>query len=256
MAPLLPHTRRLAARTVSPFYRHQLYRWQWSEFDPSRTMPLPEGFELVRASEVDLPALEQIGAGFDRASDFLAAGHRLWLVRNGDRVAFSAWTFLGSGPSNATRTGWLALPEGTFNQEDSNTHPDFRGQGLAGAAGRAIFAELNRDMGLTRRVTYILDRNAASRRSAAKGGWREFALVDVTKLGLLRRDAGWRSRNGDGPWSLTRLRVQQASVIGGPSTADDEMYAWVRAAIKRGVPGPERRRRPTRTQVVPVRTGS
>src|SRR3954471_15605316 len=181
MALSLSPARRLAARAVAPFYRHRLYRWYWSEGDPSLEVgPLPDGFELTRGGEADLHLLEQMGADFDRARDFLAAGHRLWLLRHGDRGAFSAWTFLGSAPSDATRTGWFALPEATLNQEDSNTHPDFRGKGLAGIASQAIYAELNREAGITRRITFMLDDNAASRRAAAKAGWREFAVVDVT----------------------------------------------------------------------------
>jgi hypothetical protein len=231
--------RRVAARAAQPFYRHRVYRWSWTPADqPPSAKPLPEGFALTRATADDLPLLEQVGADFDRARDFLAAGHQLWLVRDGSRVAFSAWTFLGAAPTDAPRTGWMPLPEGTVNQEDSNTHVDFRGQGLAGLASQQIAAELLRSGEATRVITAILDTNTSSRRAAAKSAWREFAVVDVKKFGLLRRDADWRSRRGDRPLVATRLRFSRPDVEGGLSAADEELFAWIRTAMRRGVPGP------------------
>jgi hypothetical protein len=243
MTRWLTAARRCAIRAAAPFYRHQLFRWYWAEVDQptgdSGDQALPDGFELVHGTEADLPLLAQVGADFDRARDFLAAGHRLWLVRKGDTLAFSAWTFLGSAPSGAARTGWLALPEGTANQEDTNTHPDFRGQGLVGAASRQIAAELVRECGIRRGVAFMLEDNAPSRRAAAKSGSREFAVVDLKKFGFLRRDSDWRSRRGDGPFALTRLRIEQAGVDGERLPGDDEMFAWLRSATRNPVPGPQ-----------------
>jgi hypothetical protein len=256
MALSLTRARRFAARAVTPFYRHRVYRWYWSEIAPSTPVAWPEGFELVRGEEADLPLLEQMGADFERARDFLAAGHRLWLVRKGDTVAFSAWTFLGSAPSDTTRTGWLALPEATLNQEDSNTHPDFRGKGLAGAGSQGIFAALHAESGISRRITFMLDDNVASRRAAAKSGWREFAVVDVKKFGFLRQDAEWRSRNGDGPFVATKLRVEQPDVEVERSAGDEEMFAWIRTATRKGVPGPQRGAGPVQEPLVPVGAAS
>jgi hypothetical protein len=257
MARTLTPVRRFAARAATPFYRHQLYRWYWSELDPSiPDRALPDGFELVRGGEGDLPLLAQMGTDFERARDFLAAGHRLWLIRKGDAVAFSAWTFHGSAPSDAARTGWLALPEATANQEDSNTHPDFRGQGLAGAASQRIAAALIREAGIRRMVTFMLDDNMASRRAAAKSGWREFAVVDVKKFGLLRRDSEWRNRRGDGPFVVMKLRVEQSAAEGDRPAGDDDMFAWIRSATKNAVPGPERGAGPVQEPVAPAGAAS
>jgi len=231
--------RRIVARAAQPFYRHRVYRWSWSPVDhPPLATSLPEGFTLSRATADDLPLLEQMGAHFDRARDFLAAGHQLWLVRKGDQVVFSAWTFTGAAPTDAPRTGWMLLPEGTVNQEDSNTRADFRGRGIASVASQAIHAELLRSGTATRLVTAILDSNTASRRSAAKSAWREFAVVDVKKFGLLRSDADWRSRRGDGALVATRLRFARPDVEGGLSAADEELFDWIRTAMRHGVPGP------------------
>jgi GNAT superfamily N-acetyltransferase len=257
MAPWLTAARRCAIRAAAPFYRHQLFRWYWAEVDqPTGDQALPDGFELVHGTEADLPLLAQVGADFDRARDFLAAGHRLWLVRNGDTLAFSTWTFLGSAPSGAARTGWLALPEATANQEDANTHPDFRGQGLAGAASRQIAAELARECGIRRGVAFMLDDNASSRRAAAKSGSREFAVVDLKKFGFLRRDSDWRSRRGDGPFVVTKLRVEQSAVDGERLPGDDEMFAWLRSATRKPVPGPQRGAGAVQEPVAPVESAS
>lgn len=231
--------RRVVARAVAPVYRHRVYRWSWSPADqPALAKSLPEGFALTRATADDLPLLEQMGADFDRARDFLAAGHALWLVRNGSRVAFSAWTFMDAAPTDAPRTGWMLLPDGTVNQEDSNTHVDFRGQGIAPLASQLIAAELLRSGEATRVITAILDSNTASRRAASKTCWREFAVVDVKKFGLLRRDADWRGRHADGALVATRLRFSRPDVEGGLSAADEELFAWIRTAMRHGVPGP------------------
>lgn len=239
MARAITSARGFAARASAKVYRHRVYRWSWSPADqPALDIPLPEGFSFVRGTEHDLHLLEQVGADFDRARDFLAAGHRLWLITDGARVAFSAWTFLETAPTDAAHTGWLVLPEGTVNQEDSNTHPEFRGRGLLGLACQMIAAELLREGRATRVITAILDSNTASRRGAAKSAWREFAVVDVTKFGLLRRDDEWRSRRGDGPLVVNRLAFERPEIDGGPTPDDDEMFAWIQTAMKRGVRGP------------------
>jgi hypothetical protein len=241
MAREISPARRLIGRAAAKVYRHRVYRMSWSPADqPAVDIPLPEGFALVRGTENDLPLLEQMGAGFDRAADFLAAGHRLWLLTDGERLAFSAWTFMETAPSDGPRTGWMVLPEGTVNQEDSNAHPDFRGKGLAVVASQLIAAELLREGAATRVVTAILDTNTASRRAAAKSVWREFAVIDIKKFGLLRRDDQWRLRRGDGPLVLTRLAFARPEVDGGLTPADEELFTWIQLAMKRGVRGPRR----------------
>lgn len=235
---VLARARRLAGRVLGPFYRHQTFLWMWSPAGPREPEPtLPDGFSLVHGTEADLPLLAQLGTGFDRAGEFLAAGHRLWLLLEGDRLVFASWTFIGRAPTDAARTGWIELPEGTFNPEDSTTHPDYRGRGVAGLAGALIHRETMREQP-RRYVFAALTTNTSSLRAAAKGPARPFAVVDQTKIGLLRRDAGWRNRRGDTPLTYSRVRVSPAEVPGGATQVEEELLAWFRSAIRTGVRGP------------------
>jgi hypothetical protein len=222
-------------RALSPVLYHRVYRWSWAPADrPAPHAVLPDGFELVEATEADLPLLRQVDADFPRARDFLAAGHRLWLVRRGSELAFSAWTFIGRAPTDAARSGWIALPEGVVCQEDTNTHRDHRGRGLAGVASHLIAARLFRQGVATRLVTAILDMNAASHRVRSKSSAHEFALVRIDKVGLVRWGGGWRNRLGDRRLVLARVRVDPPA--GG--SADDELLGWLRSAVREGVAGP------------------
>src|SRR4051812_15110599 len=191
MARSVVSARRFVGRKVSRVCRRRVYRWFWAPVEqPLVDVLLPAGFEFTRGTEEDLPLLAQVGADFARARDFLAAGHRLWLVRRGDQVAFSGWIFLGSAPTDSVRTGWMPLDDDLGNHEDTNTHPDFRGRGLAVIARQLMAADLARDGVVTHVVTGILANNTSSLRVTAKSlGWREFAVVEMTKIGLLRRGA-------------------------------------------------------------------
>ena len=245
----LARARQLIGRAISPFYRHQTFVWMWSPVrDRDRGLTLPDGFRLIRASEADLPLLEQLDTGFDRAAEFLAAGHRLWLLCQGERVVYASWTFLGVAPTPAARSGWIALPAGFVHPEDSTTHPDHRGQGVAGLAGGLIHQAQVQD-GWKRYVFCALTTNTSSLRASAKRAARAFALVEVTKIGLLRSDAGWRNRRADTPLTYTRVRITQPEVPGGPTPADEELLDWFRSAVRAGVPGPGPAARPTREAV-------
>jgi hypothetical protein len=226
---------------LSPVVYHRVYRWSWAPADrPTPEGALPDGFELVEATAADLPLLGRLGAGFDRAAGFLAAGHRLWLVRRGDTVAFSAWTFIGEAPTDASPTGWIPLPDGVVCQEDTNVHPDFRGRGLAGVASQLIAARLFRSGVADRFVTAILDMNTASRQVGAKSAAREFAVVRVDKIGLVRWRGGWRERLADRRAVLRRVRVEPARAGSGAAASDDELVGWLRSAVREGAPGPAR----------------
>lgn len=230
---------RALGRATAPLYRHHRYRWAWGPLDARLTAePLPDGFELVEAGEAELPLLQQADAGFPRARDFLAAGHRLWMVRNGDRLAFSGWTFIGSAPADASRTGWVSLPDGVINAEDATAHPDVRGRGFAAMSWALVAARLARERVASRMITGYLDTNASSRHAVAKSGLREFAVVDVTKVGLLPDDAEWRMRHADGPLCRTRVRVRRPGADGTASPTDLELFGWLRTAVRAGVPGP------------------
>jgi ribosomal protein S18 acetylase RimI-like enzyme len=151
---------------------------------PSR--PLPDGFELIRATLDDLALAAQVDKEPQHAAEVLAAGHDLWLVRSGDRAAFSCWTYRGSAPALAARGGWFALPPGTVCMEDSVTNPEFRGMGIAPAAWVGLAEALAAD-GVQTIVTKVAVDNVPSRKACEKAGFQEIAIMHLRRLGLRRR---------------------------------------------------------------------
>ncbi|PWW21799.1 hypothetical protein JD79_00940 [Geodermatophilus normandii] len=230
---------RVGARLPVSFSERRRYHWFWVPATAERrSKPLPEGFELVLAGEQDLPLLRQTGADFPRARAFLAAGHHLWLVRRGDDVAFSAWVFRGSAPTDMTSTGWMPLPDGVVNQEDSVTHPDHRGRGLLASASDGIRDHYVRTGLADTLITVIRDGNDASIRGAGKAGYAPFAVVDTVKTGLIRR-TNWRDRAADLP-GVVRIRLvfERPPVNGALPPEAEELGTWLEAAVRSPVRGP------------------
>ena len=75
--------------------------WYELELTPGRPVqPLPSGLELVKAQEPDFELLRELPtSGPDQARLRRAAGADLWIVREGDRAAFSCWIYRGACPS-------------------------------------------------------------------------------------------------------------------------------------------------------------
>lgn len=164
-------------------YMHQVYVWYelaLREERPRRS--LDPGFRVHRATGDDLVLLDELWE-IDRAEARrrLAAEGTLWLVLDGDRPAFSCWTFRGRTPIRAAQGGWLPLPDGVVALEESMTAAAYRGRGVAPAAWSAIADDLAEQAG--RMVTTIEEENAASRKAVEKIGFREIGRAVTTKRG-------------------------------------------------------------------------
>jgi len=168
-------------------YLHERHTWYELLLDgdlPER--PLPEGYELVRATEADLALAAQTGKEPEHTRRTLADGHELWLVRDADSGAFSCWVYHGRAPVLAASGGWLALPDRTVCLEDSETSPDHRGRGIAPAAWLAIARALG-EGGYDTMITKVDVENAPSRRACEKAGFEEVGVMDLRRLGPRRR---------------------------------------------------------------------
>jgi GNAT superfamily N-acetyltransferase len=222
-----------------PFTFRLRDRFIWLQVAPadiSPRRPLPEGMELTRGRVEDLPLLDEVGARFDRAAEFLAAGHDWWLLREAGRLVYSAWIFHGIAPFDAAPHGWIPLPPRTVNLEDSITATEYRGRGILAAASTAIFDELAR-AGVERMVTVVQEANTASLRGLAKSSWRTFAVVDVLRYGLLRRGRNWRDRID--PWTpLARGRVVVRPADTASDPVADRLRAWLTDAVRADTRGP------------------
>jgi GNAT superfamily N-acetyltransferase len=96
--------------------------------------------------------------------------------------AFACWTFLRRTPVSAMPGGWLELPDGIACLEDSVTSPDFRGRGIAPGAWTAA-ADALTERGKRSLITKVLDDNVASCRAVEKAGFRQVALLDLSRMG-------------------------------------------------------------------------
>jgi hypothetical protein len=192
-----------AARHAGQRVRDRLY-WQetfiWYELRLDAPgvgdRELPDGLELVRATEQDLALASQTGKQPDQVVEALRSGHDLWLVREGEgRAAFSCWIYRGSAPQINAHGGWFDLPPGVVCLEDSVTNPDFRGRGVAPAAWSQLALLLARE-GLEAMVTRVRDDNAPSRKACLKAGFEEIGTMDFQRV-LSRRSQRMEQGRGE-----------------------------------------------------------
>lgn len=152
-----------------------------------RRTALPNGLELVRASDAEVELLDLLpSVGVAEARRRRAGGADLWLVLDGGVPLFSCWIFRGRSPALAARGGWFALPDGTACLEDSITAPAARGRGIAPAAWAGVASAVAGD-GFARMVTKVETENAASRRAVEKAGFREIAAMTLRRTGPRKR---------------------------------------------------------------------
>lgn len=224
------------SRLPVTIYLHE--RHHWLEFDLRREqpeIPMPEGFALTSGKSDDLGALDEMGSQFSQAANLLESGQELFVVRHGDRPAFTAWIYHGTMPTNAIPGGWLTLPPTYLNLEDSIANPDFRGRGLAPASWSAIMADVRRrHPGAERVFTIILEDNVVTRGGTSKAGFRGFAVVDIVKFGVGPTTRRWRERQPDGPFLRSRVRVERYVSDNEKlpeSDAADELSGWLRSEL-------------------------
>jgi len=174
----VPAAARLGLRRLYSLEAHVWYELPLGENRPSR--PLADGLELVRGTVDDVPALVGLWP-MDRwsARRRMQDGATLWLVREGESIAFSCWIFEAWVPFRAAAGGKISLPAGTVALDESATAESHRGRGVAPAAWAAIADRL--PSGADRLVTPVDEENVPSRRAVEKVGFREFARTVITR---------------------------------------------------------------------------
>lgn len=174
----------LVARLISGLmYRHE--RHVWYRLDLGRERPriaLPTGLELVRAGADELPLLEQLPTiGLFEAQRRLASGASLWIVREGQKAAFSCWIFRDRMPVVAARDGWLEFPPGIVGLEDSVTSPNYRGRGLAPAAWSGVAYALMQE-GVAAMITKVEEGNTPCRHAVEKIEFQAVASASLFRV--------------------------------------------------------------------------
>lgn len=171
--------------------------WVWYELDltsPQRPRPpLQDGLELRRAGPQDLPLLAEVPASpwvtpmtEELVARRLAAGATLWLVLQGDELAYFCWSFRGQGPLYGARRDRLTLPPDVVWPDDQLTLPAFRGRRIAPATLSAIGDDAARS-GARALVGRVHVPNTPSRRMMERAGWRPIALMQVVERDWRRR---------------------------------------------------------------------
>jgi hypothetical protein len=200
----------LAARHVAQFLSSRIYlheRHVWYVLRPAAVIRLPLGDKLALRlggpEHVDFLSEYNL-CSRSTALGYLARGGKLWLVREGTRLAFCCWIFTRQMPILAAPGGWLGLSSNTVCLEGSMTSSDYRGRGIAPAAWSLIAQELEEE-GVRTIVTKIEECSAASRRAVLKIGFQEMAFMDYLCVGGLSR-VQWETRSDLVTQDLEALR--------------------------------------------------
>lgn len=183
---LRPTVAAAARRLRHAVWLRESHVWLLIGLDEPRPRPrLAPDLHFVRVPDQDVDSVAQLGASVATAGRRLARGHQLFATRQGARTVGVVWAFLGEAPTVVMPTGWLPLPDGYVNVEDTLVAPDQRGKGIAPAQYSLTFDDL-RDKGFTHVVGKVPVDNVANRRACAKLGWTEVAVVDLLRV------LGWR----------------------------------------------------------------
>ena len=113
-------------------------------------------------------------------------GARWWVLLDGERPVFSAWTFVGRMPMVGAPKGILLLPPGVLFLEDSVTAPAARGSGIAVAGLDSIMHQLQLEE-VDTVITKVKLGNRPAERLVAKAHFTSFATVRIARRGLSMR---------------------------------------------------------------------
>jgi predicted GNAT family acetyltransferase len=184
---VLPVARHLALTAFHKVVMREEHIWYSLELDGERPRrELPEGFSLQRATAADVDGIAELPnqPSADELRTRVAGPASVYLVAEGERMAFACTVFRERTPTVAARNGWLALPPDTVCLEDSGTSPEFRGRGVAPGAWTALADDLARG-GYKTMLTKVEVANAPSRKAVAKAGFGQAADMRMRRVGPL-----------------------------------------------------------------------
>lgn len=201
----------LARRAGQEVYLRESHVWLLMRLDEPRPRPvLAQSLRFTRLTPRQACLVGQLGGSVAVAEQRFDRGHQLFAVFEEDRLGALGWAFFGEAPTSVSRTGWIPLPPGYVNLEDTVVAPALRGMGVAPAFYSLTFDDL-RNQGCTHVVGKIQVRNSANRRACAKLGWREFAVVHLFKLLGLRRVGVRPVSSPDVEWLAGASRARAGS---------------------------------------------
>jgi hypothetical protein len=184
----------------------ETHGWYELPLDEPRPRPeLPAGMRLVRGGLTELSALHRLPNVSDvTALRRLAAGDDLWLVLDGDNLAFACWVFHHEAEYPAGPRGRITLPREMVCIEDSITMPAYRGKAIAPAAW-ALIGDSLAESGISKIITKVEGSNQAVKQAMTKAGTHEIATVHYTRRGPFRRTFVEANPDAKGQWLTNQL---------------------------------------------------
>jgi hypothetical protein len=192
------------------------YEMGWYRLDLTgerRRRELDDGLVLRRGTAEDavrvaqLPRMPHVTALMaDEVAERVNSGAELWLVADGDRVAFSCWIFHREMWFYGARKSGVLMPRDTVFLDDSILSPDFRGRSIPISAWSGVADALEaRSFGVI--MVKVDVTNTGALWAFKRVGFREVARMNVEHRG---------------PWHRIRIRF----------TVDDQSNSWL-AALER-----------------------
>jgi GNAT superfamily N-acetyltransferase len=218
-------------------------RSHWYELDLNwlervverRLREFPGGYELVPATEDELPLLEALPGA--RSSDALLRHRRgatLWLLLHEGLPALACWTAAGRTALHEAAPGSLELPAGVVAVEDMIIAPTHRRRGLAPRALMRI-GDFYAPRGVRALVARVAEVNAPLRHAFEKAGFDEVAQTRLVRVGPLKRMRV--------EWTETETSSWLPRALGGervPAPGGDEPTPVLRPSAPRRPRTPQR----------------
>jgi ribosomal protein S18 acetylase RimI-like enzyme len=160
---------------------------KWYRLDLARERPrrdLSDGLDLRRGTAADAADVAQLPVSrygpvltHSDVIKRLKSGAELWIVTDGDRVAFACWVLHRKVPFYNTAA---TLPPATVQLEDSVLSPDFRGRPIPPGAWSGIADDLEA-RGFAVMMTKIDTANTEALWAFRRAGFREVADMKVER---------------------------------------------------------------------------
>lgn len=196
--------------------RSTAYEMGWYRLDLARERrrrELDNGLVLRRGTAEDavrvaqLPRMPHVTALMaDEVAERVNSGAELWLVADGDCVAFSCWILHREMWFYGARKGGVLMPQGTAFLDDSILSPAFRGRSIPVSAWSGVGDALEA-RGFGAIMVKVDVTNTGALWAFKRVGFREVARMNIEHRGLRHR---------------IRIRL----------TVDDESNSWL-AALER-----------------------
>lgn len=137
--------RTLMHRAAEAAWLHETHVWLLMDLTEPRPRPaLPQELRFRHLTPAEVTLVADLDVSVPLSRERLARGHQLFATFDDWRLVAVLWVFVGEAPTIVSPTGWVPLPAGYANPEDTVVAPDQRGRGIAPGMYSRIFDHLSR----------------------------------------------------------------------------------------------------------------